>query len=75
MHVLEKLTEFEDQIDRAHSERRIEDWRWRSENLYNDVRSWLPAGWSAKSEGQVMLRDDLMDRFDVPGQSCPYYGE
>ena len=71
MDVLEELTEFEDQIDRDHIERRIDDWLRRIENLYSDVRSWLPPGWSAKSGNIILLNDDLMERFDVPGQALP----
>ncbi len=71
MNVLDEPTEFEDQIDRAHIERRIDDWVRRLENLYREVRSWLSSGWSARSAGQVILRDDLMDRFDVPDQTLP----
>lgn len=71
MDVLEELTEFEDQIDRAQIERRIDDWGRRIENLSSDVRSWLPSGWTAVSGNQVTHRDDLKDRFDVPGRLVP----
>ena len=71
MNVLEELTEFEDRIDRAHIERRIDDWERRIENLYTDVRSWLPSGWKASVGAQITLRDDLMDRFNVPGRALP----
>ncbi len=71
MDVLEELTEFEDQIDRAHIERRIDDWLQRIDSLYSDVRSWLPPDWSARSGGHVILRDELMERFDVPEHALP----
>lgn len=69
--VLEELTEFEDQIDRAHIERRIEDWKQRIDALYANVVRWLPAGWSAVPCGDVVLHDELMQRFGVPDQSLP----
>ena len=71
MNVLEELTDFEDHIDRDHVERRIDDWVDRIEALYRDVKSWLPSGWTARSGRQVVFRDDLMDKFDVPVRALP----
>ncbi len=71
MNVLEELIEFESQIDRAHLERRIEDWRYRIQRLYTQITAWLPAGWSAMQDGDVVLRDELMLRFGVPEQFLP----
>ena len=71
MDVLEELTEFEDQIDRAHIERRIDDWVRRIENLYSDVRSWLPEGWAASGRYDVVMHEDLMRNFGITARRLP----
>ena len=69
MNVLEVLTE--ERVDRAHVERRVEDWKHRIAALYGDVSAWLPAGWRAEAGGSLAMREELMRRFGVPEQQLP----
>ncbi len=71
MDVTEELTDFEDQIDRAHIERRIEDWRRRLSDLYSDVTSWLPPGWSARERDDVTMHELLMRSFGIEERRLP----
>ena len=69
MNALEELTE--DRIDRAHVDRRVNDWENRIEGLYADLKAWLPLGWAAADDGSVPMHEELMRRFAVPERRLP----
>ena len=71
MDVLEELTEFEDKIDRAHVEKRVEDWEKRVQDLYAMVSSWLPDGWSSEEVGAATFDDRLMQLFAIKARRIP----
>ena len=71
MDVLEELTEFEDRIDRAHVERRIDDWRERIASLFSGVESWLPLGWSAREGAEVWMHEDVMRNLGIAERQLP----
>ena len=69
MNSLEELTE--DRVDRAHVERRVDDWERRVSKLYGDVATWLPYGWTAADGGAVPMHEELMRRFGLPPRGLP----
>lgn len=71
MDVLEELTDFEDEIDRAHVEKRVEDWEKRVADLYVMVGSWLSDGWSTEKVGAVAFDDRLMQLFGIKARRIP----
>jgi len=71
MNVLEELIEFEDQIDRAHVERRVLDWERRLQELYTTLEAWLPAGWSAERRRDIRMDEPLMQKFGVAERQLP----
>lgn len=71
MNALEELTEFEDQIDLTHVERRLRDWEARLTSLYACISSWLPDGWTSAVNGKVRLYEPLMEKFGVPELYLP----
>ncbi len=71
MNVAEELIEFEDRIDKAHVERRVEDWEHRLRGLYRNVADWLPSGWSASTGDVVHFEDPLMLKFRIEARLLP----
>ena len=71
MNVIEELTEFEDRIDRAHVERRLDDWERRIDVLYARIAAWLPEGWAGAPDGTVPIDEPLMKRFGVAERRLP----
>jgi hypothetical protein len=67
--VLEETTN--QQIDRAHIERRVDDWLDRVETLYEQIQEWLPAGWTANKKGAVRMHEELMQKFGVAPRNVP----
>ena len=71
MSVLEELTDFEPELDRAYVERRVRDWQDRLRALYDDVLNWLPSGWSGLQNVSVPFHEELMQRFGVASAALP----
>lgn len=71
MDVIEELTEHQDRIDRAHVQRRIDDWRGRVAGLYDDLESWLPTGWSALRRLDVVMDEQVMRSVGVSKERLP----
>jgi hypothetical protein len=67
--VLEETTSRE--IDRDHVTRRVDDWANRIDALYRQVAGWLPVGWTADRKGTTQMREELMQKFDVPARELP----
>jgi len=67
--VLEETTEQD--IDRDHIERRIDDWANRIDALYHEIEGWLPLGWSAARPGTVRMHEEPMQRFGVAARELP----
>lgn len=71
MNVLDELLEDQSQVDRAYIERRVDDWRRRIVALYDDIKGWLPAGWSMVDGTDVGMHEELMQRHHVPERRLP----
>jgi hypothetical protein len=67
--VLEEVTD--DNIDRAHVIRRVDDWASRIDRLYAQVEQWLPEGWTADRFGTVRMEEQLMKQFGVEARNLP----
>lgn len=52
-------------LTRDHVERRVEDWRRRVEQLYRNIESWLPEGWSARRGPPYSMRANLLEKFHL----------
>ena len=71
MDTIEELTEHPDRIDRAHVERRIEDWHRRVVALYDRLEGWLPPGWSAQRRLEVFMDEQVMRNVGRSGERLP----
>jgi hypothetical protein len=58
-------------MTRQHVEQRVSDWASRIDALYNQIESWLPAGWRAERHGTVHMYEELMRKFNVPARDLP----
>jgi len=67
--VLEEVTDQE--IDREHIIRRVDDWAARIDALYQQIEGWLPADWTADRSKTVRMHEKLMQRYDVPPRDLP----
>lgn len=71
MNVLDELIESDSGVDRTYVERRVDDWRLRIDRLYDDIADWLPERWTVSEGGSVPMREELMQRFDLPARDMP----
>ena len=71
MDTIEELTAYENRIDRAHVERRIEDWQHRVAKLYDRLEGWLPPGWSAQRRLDVIMDEQVMRNVGLSGKRLP----
>jgi hypothetical protein len=67
--VLEEVTS--EALDKAHVERRVDDWVSRLHRLYAEIQSWLPSAWSAQPGIPVLMHEELMREFGVPERELP----
>jgi hypothetical protein len=67
--VLEETTTLE--LDHDHIVRRVDDWASRIDALYQEIEAWLPVGWSADRGSTIRMREELMQKFDVPTRDLP----
>lgn len=67
--VLEETTTRE--LDKAHIERRVNDWANRVDELYREIENWLPSGWTARRRGAIRMHEELMQKFGVPARDLP----
>jgi hypothetical protein len=52
-------------------QRRADDWSARIEVFYDQITSWLPAGWSAGRSGTVEMQEELMLEYNLPPRKLP----
>ena len=71
MDTIEELTEYKDRIDRAHVERRIEDWQHRVVTLYDHLEGWLPPGWSSQRRLDVVMDEQVMRNVGLSAKRLP----
>ncbi len=64
--VLEETTTRE--IEKAHVERRVEEWAERIDALYRQIEGWLAEGWTARRVGKVHMHEQLMQKFGLPAR-------
>ena len=67
--VLEEVTNQE--IDRDHIIRRVDDWAARIDALYRQIERWLPVGWAADRPNTVPMHEELMRKYGVPPRDLP----
>lgn len=70
--VLDELAEEADgKLTRAHVERRVSDWSNRISKLYRQIGLWLPEDFSTRSTSAVTMREEMMERYQVPPTKLP----
>jgi hypothetical protein len=67
--VLEEVTEAI--ITPEHVQRRVTDWAHRIDELYSQIESWLPAGFSTQRHQTMLMHEEMMQRFCVPERRLP----
>jgi hypothetical protein len=67
--VLEEVTGPE--MDQNHTARRVDDWASRIDQLYAQIESWLPDGWTADRNDTVRMHEELMQKFGIAPRNLP----
>jgi hypothetical protein len=67
--VLEEVTD--QQIDRDHIMRRVDDWAARIDALYRQIGGWLPDGWTSDHSNTIRMHEELMQKYRVPPRDLP----
>jgi hypothetical protein len=67
--VLDEVTD--QQIDRDHIIRRVDDWVARIDALYRQIEGWLSVGWTADRSNTIRMHEELMQKYQVPPRDLP----
>lgn len=63
--VLSEVADKDRAIDSHHVQRRVDDWVHRVQDIYRQIRSWLPAGWDAKDGQIITMNEPMMQKHGV----------
>ena len=66
---LEELTE--GPLERAHVQRRVDDWAARLDALYADIEAWLPPGWTARPGRPAAMDEGPMREVGIAARKLP----
>ena len=66
---LEELTE--GPLERAHVQRRVDDWAARLDALYADIEAWLPPGWTARPGRPAAMDEGPMREVGIAARELP----
>lgn len=58
-------------IDAAHVELRVSDWQRRVGELFGEVETWLPRGWTAARHSFVTMNEEMMRTYNVQSRQLP----
>ncbi len=69
--VIEELSGDSGELDKAHVERRVNDWQSRLLALYADLCAWLPPRLTPDTKSTVDMNEQLMKKFGVAATKLP----
>lgn len=69
--VIEELSRSGGDLDQARVAGRVQDWRARISGLYDQLRAWLPARFSADAKQSVLMNEELMREYNVAPAEIP----
>ncbi len=69
--VIDELSGDSGELDKAHVDRRVNDWKSRVSSLYHQLCGWLPAHLSADTKHTVRMYEDLMKKYGVTATELP----
>jgi hypothetical protein len=58
-------------VNKETVEFRVREWKERLADLYTQIISWLPKGYTADTNESAIMNEDLMKRYKMPAQRLP----